>query len=82
MFKIDVIIYIWGNSKSNYKELFDIIYIKWYNLFLYDKKYRVDISKSFLDARKYPVILFVLAKMMEMNEGEKNQVIMWFVNNI
>ena len=53
--------------------------------FKYDKLLREwdeEYSKSFFDARKYPIILFVLAKMMEMNEGEKNQVIMWFINII
>lgn len=59
-------------DKNKYYKQYDELLRKW------DYEY----SKSFLDARKYPVILFVLAKIMEMNEGEKNQVIMWFINNI
>lgn len=46
------------------------------------REWEDEYAKSFLDARKYPIILFLLAKMMEMNEAEKNQVIMWFINNI
>lgn len=59
-------------DKNKYYKQYDGLLREW------DDEY----SKSFLDARKYPIILFVLAKMMEMNEGEKNQVIMWFINNI
>ena len=59
-------------DKKEYYKQYDKLLREW------DEEY----SKSFLDARKYPIILFVLAKMMEMNEGEKNQVIMWFINNI
>lgn len=59
-------------DKNKYFKQYDVLLKEW------DDEY----FKSFLDARKCPVILFVLTKMMEMNEGEKNQVIMWFVNNI
>lgn len=59
-------------DKNKYYKQYDGLLRDW------DKEY----FKSFLDARKYPIILFVLAKIMEMNEGEKNQVIMWLINNI
>ena len=32
--------------------------------------------------RKYPTILFVMAKIMEMNSCEQNQVAMYLYNNI
>ena len=32
--------------------------------------------------RKYPTILFVMAKIMEMNNQEKNQVAMYLYNTI
>lgn len=59
-------------DKKEYYNQYDELLRKW------DDEY----SRSFLDARKYPIILFILAKMMEMSEGEKNQVIMWFINNM
>lgn len=59
-------------DKKEYYNRYDKILRKW------DDKY----SKNVLDARKYPVILFIIAKIVERNEGEKNQVIMWFINNI
>lgn len=59
-------------DKKLYYNQYDELLKKW------DDKY----SKSFLDIRSYPIIVFALAKMMEMNDGEKNQVLMWFINNI
>ena len=32
--------------------------------------------------RKYPIILFVMAKIMEMNNQEQNQITMFLYNNI
>ena len=37
---------------------------------------------SFVNMRKYPTILFVMAKIMEMNTAEQNQVAMYVVNSI
>ena len=37
---------------------------------------------SYVNTRKYPTILFVIAKIMEMNKTEQNQVAMYIVNTI
>lgn len=37
---------------------------------------------SYVNIRKYPTILFVMAKIMEMNNAEQNQVAMYVVNSI
>ncbi len=37
---------------------------------------------SYINMRKYPAILFVMAKIMEMNNQEQNQVAMYVVNSI
>ena len=37
---------------------------------------------SYVNMRKYPSILFVMAKIMEMNNQEQNQVAMYLYNSI
>ena len=37
---------------------------------------------SYVNMRKYPTILFVMAKIMEMNYTEQNQIAMYLYNNI
>ena len=37
---------------------------------------------SYVNMRKYPTILFVMAKIMEMNKNQQNQVTMYLFNNI
>ena len=37
---------------------------------------------SYVNMRKYPTILFVMAKIMEMNNQEQNQIAMFLYNNI
>ena len=37
---------------------------------------------SYVNMRKYPTILFVMAKIMEMNYTEQNQVAMYLYNSI
>lgn len=37
---------------------------------------------SYINMRKYPTILFVMAKIMEMNKTEQNQVAMYLINSI
>ena len=37
---------------------------------------------SYVNMRKYPTILFVMAKIMEMNNAEQNQIAMYLYNNI
>ena len=44
----------------------------------FDNKYLV----SYVNMRKYPVILFVMAKIMEMNKQEQNQVVMYLINSV
>ena len=37
---------------------------------------------SYVNMRKYPTLLFVMAKVMEMNNQEQNQVAMYLFNSI
>ena len=37
---------------------------------------------SYINMRKYPQVLFVMAKIMEMNNTEQNKIAMYLVNNI
>jgi len=37
---------------------------------------------SYINMRKYPTLLFVMAKIMEMNNAEQNQIAMYLYNNI
>ena len=37
---------------------------------------------SYVNMRKYPTILFVMAKIMEMNTAEQNQIAMYLINAI
>ena len=37
---------------------------------------------SYVNMRKYPTILFVMAKIMEMNNQEQNQIAMYLYNSI
>ena len=37
---------------------------------------------SYVNMRKYPIIPFVMAKIMEMNNAEQNQIAMYLYNNI
>lgn len=52
---------------------------------VFDKKLK-EIDKeyltSYVNMRKYPTILFAMAKIMEMNKTEQNQVAMYVVNSI
>ena len=51
----------------------------------FDKKLK-EIDKeyltSYVNMRKYPTILFTMAKIMEMNNNQQNQVAMYLYNNI
>ena len=51
----------------------------------FDKKLKEIDSEyltSYVNMRKYPTILFVMAKIMEMNYTEQNQIAMYLYNNI
>ena len=37
---------------------------------------------SYVNMRKYPIFLFIMAKIMEMNNQEQNQVAMYLYNSI
>mgnify|MGYP001782037159 CR=1 FL=1 len=37
---------------------------------------------SYVNMRKYPTIIFVMAKIMEMNNNQQNQIAMYLFNNI
>ena len=52
---------------------------------IFDKKLKEidnEYLVSFVNIRKYPTILFVMAKIMEMNYNHQNQVLMYLYNNI
>ena len=48
------------------------------NLKEIDNEYLV----SYVNMRKYPQVLFVMAKIMEMNNAEQNKIAMYLINNI
>ena len=52
---------------------------------VFDKKLKEidnEYSVSYVNMRKYPSILFVMAKIMEMNNKEQNQIAMYLLNRI
>ena len=52
---------------------------------VFDKKLKEidnDYLVSYVNMRKYPTILFVMAKIMEMNNIEQNQIAMYLFNSI
>ena len=52
---------------------------------IFDKKLKEidnDYLVSYVNMRKYPTILFVMAKIMEMNNIEQNQIAMYLFNII
>ena len=52
---------------------------------IFDKRLREidnEYLVSYVNMKKYPTILFVMAKIMEMNNQEQNQVAMYLYNNI
>ena len=46
------------------------------------KKLDKNYLTSYVNMRKYPQVLFVMAKIKEMNNTEQNKVAMYLVNNI
>ncbi|MBR3003424.1 MAG: hypothetical protein IKG14_04730 [Clostridia bacterium] len=52
---------------------------------IFDKKLKENDNEyltSYVNMRKYPTILFVMAKIMEMNNNQQNQIAMYLYNNI
>ena len=52
---------------------------------IFDKKIKEidnEYLASYVNMRKYPTLLFVMAKIMEMNNAEQNQIAMYLYNNI
>ena len=52
---------------------------------IFDKKLKEfdnEYLTSYVNMRRYRIILFVMAKIMEMNNAEQNQVAMYVVNSI
>lgn len=52
---------------------------------IFDKKLKEidnEYLASYVNMRKYPIILFVMAKIMEMNYNEQNQIAMYLYNSI
>ena len=37
---------------------------------------------SYVNMKKYPILLFIMTKIMEMNNQEQNQVVMYLINAI
>ena len=52
---------------------------------IFDKKLKEidnEYLESYVNMRKYPTILFAMAKIMKMNYNHQNQVLMYLYNNI
>ena len=43
-----------------------------------DNKYLV----SYVNIRKYPILLYVMAKILEMNNNQQNQIVLYLLNSI
>ena len=61
------------NSKYNKAHIHSIFDNKLKQI---DNEYLV----SYVNTRKYPIILFVMAKIMEMNNQEQNQIVLYLLN--
>lgn len=46
------------------------------------KEFDNEYLSSYVNVRKYPIILFAMAKIMEMNNIEQNQVALYLFNSI
>ena len=52
---------------------------------IFDKKLKEidnEYLASYVNMRKYPTLLFVMAKITEMNNQEQNQIVMYLINAI
>ena len=52
---------------------------------IFDKKLKEidnEYLASYVNMRKYPTLLFIMTKLMEMNNNQQNQVAMYLYNNI
>ena len=69
------------NNNQNYKIVSDELYK---NGIFDDNDNEIDNEYlvSYVNMRKYPIILFVISKIMEMNNNQQNQVAMYLYNNI
>ena len=69
-------------SSSTYT---DLRYKKTHIYNVFDKRLKEIDSEyltSYVNMRKYPIILFVMAKIMEMNNQEQSQIAMYLYNSI
>ena len=69
-------------SESSYTK---IKYNKSHIHSVFDKKLKEidnEYLTSYVNMRKYPQVLFVMAKIMEMNNAEQNKVVMYLYNSI
>jgi len=67
------------------KNVIDIIKNKAHIHSIFDKRLKEidnEYLTSYVNMRKYPTILFVMAKIMEMNNQEQSQVAMYLFNSI
>ena len=73
------------NNNQNYKIVSDELYK---NGIFDDNDNEIDNEidneylVSYVSTRRYPIILFVMSKIMEMNNNQQNQVAMYLYNNI
>ena len=66
---------VYTNLKYNKSHIHDV----------FDKKLKQidnEYLTSYVNMRKYSIILFVMAKIMEMNNNQQNQIAMYLYNNI
>ena len=69
------------NNNQNYKIVSDELYK---NGIFDDNDNEIDNEYlvSYVNMRKYPTTLFLMSKIMEMNNNQQNQVAMYLYNNI
>lgn len=52
---------------------------------VFDKKLKLidnEYLVSYVNIRKYPILLYVMAKIMEMNNNQQNQIALYLLNSI
>ena len=72
--------YVWSSSAYT-----NLKYNKAHIHSIFDKRLKEidnEYLTSYVNMRKYPAILFVMAKIMEMNNVEQNQIALYLFNEI
>lgn len=65
----------WANMLYNKTEMFDILDKKLKDI---DDEYK----NTIINFSKYKIVMFTMAKIMEMEQTERNKIVLYLVNNV